>query len=93
MTVKVTGFTIEDALEAKTKDYRFRYSESGVVRGDVHDAAAGSVLTKKNKGKVFSIKVGTFPRTKIGSEAVRDFNIDLDTVNFEFDRAMKHSHG
>ncbi|MBJ9425209.1 type 2 periplasmic-binding domain-containing protein [Acinetobacter seifertii] len=92
MTVKVTGFTIEDAFEAKTKDFRNKYHESGVVRGNVHDTAAGSVLTQ-DKGKVFSIKVGTFPRTKIGSEAVRDFNIDLDTVNFEFDRAMKHSHG
>lgn len=35
----------------------------------------------------------TTPRTRLGAEALRDADIDLDTVNFAFDRAMKQSHG
>ncbi|WP_454667833.1 hypothetical protein [Acinetobacter calcoaceticus] len=35
----------------------------------------------------------TKPRTRLGAEALRDAEIDLDTVNYAFDRAMKQSHG
>ncbi|HCH7478854.1 TPA: hypothetical protein NM870_003482 [Acinetobacter baumannii] len=42
--------------------------------------------------KITAVKETT-PRTRLGVEALRDVDIDLDTVNFAFDRAMKQSHG
>lgn len=86
MTVKVTGFTIEDALEAKTS-YRMYVSKEVAEK----TPAAGAVISQQ-KYKAY-INESAKPSTKIGSEALRNFNIDLDTVNFAFDRAMKHSHG
>jgi hypothetical protein len=89
MTVKVTGFTIEDALEAKTRFKMYKGNEIG--EAIAKNPAAGAVISQQshNAYKNESAK----PRTKIGSEALRSFNIDLDTVNYAFDRAMKHSHG
>lgn len=92
MTVKVTGFTIEDALEAKTKVTRTKYYVNILSRG-VESNAAAEAVSNQQKYSHFVINEDVKPRTKIGSEALRDSNIDLDTVNFAFDRAMKLSHG
>nr|WP_312323953.1 hypothetical protein [Acinetobacter oleivorans] len=160
MTVKTTGFTLRDALEAKTKRLRNKFiglvtpstdvvealenvnNSDKLVKALVECAAkspspiedllrlqqshasaqqAASLYTEmfKNLNVVDSqitkqqtdsfISAAnlyaeilkeihgegqvTTPRTRLGAEALRDTDIDLDTVNYAFDRAMKQSHG
>jgi hypothetical protein len=125
MTVKTTGFTLRDALEAKTKRLRTKLeslvkpSEELNINSDVaklmealekssslppnideilgsqkyaNAEEAAALYIKLAKVAVVEGHLGK-PRTRLGAEVLRDVDIDLDTVNYAFDRAMKQNHG
>lgn len=126
MTVKKTGFTLRDALEAKTRRLRNKLESLVAEEYEVNSDADRllrefneSLTTKpsdlevlKHLQKYANAKpastlydemtkrltvndgqVAILPRTRLGAEALRELDIDLDTVNYAFDRAMKQSHG
>ncbi|HGW3984116.1 hypothetical protein ACRS5A_18375 [Acinetobacter baumannii] len=145
MTVKTTGFTIQDAFEAKTKRLRNKFANFVTPAREASEAieacealeAAEAMDNLESMQKLSEAirecasnvsspseellrlqqrypttdwaaaiyaeilkdlasvngQVTTVPRTRLGAQALRDHDIDLDTVNYAFDRAMKHSHG